>query len=108
MRNIGIYIWSILQTNPMVVRAWVVSELRTLQGDDGIIFHVRGLKFVGFVKIVYDLGDDLFNIFYIDDDGETQKIQKGVCVDRLVLVINEAVEKTDNYASDLKRLIVLC
>ena len=95
-----IYLLGILQTKPMVVMSWGISKLRGLQGDEGIIFHVQGLKFNGWVKVVYDLGEDLFNIFYLDDNDQTQKIQ--------IYTIDEAVEKTKDYESDVKRWIVLC
>ena len=106
--NMTIYLLGILQTKPMVVMSWGISKLRGLQGDEGIIFHVQGLKFNGWVKVVYDLGEDLFNIFYIDDNDQTQKIQKSISVDQLVDTIDEAVEKTKDYESDVKRWIVLC
>lgn len=106
--NMEIYLLGILQTKPMVVMSWGISKLRALQGDEGIIFHVQGLKFNGWVKVVYDLGEDLFNIFYIEDNDQTQKVQKSISVDQLVDTIDEAVEKTKDYESDVMRWIVLC
>jgi phosphopantetheine adenylyltransferase len=68
------------------------------------MFHVQGFKFNGWVKCVYDLGADLFNIFYIDNMGETQKIQKGIYFDELVDTIDREVEKVENYNQRVKEL----
>jgi len=86
-----------LSTYPSEVLSWGFNQFKILQGDTGIIFHVQGYKFNGWVKIVYDEGADLFNIFYIDNKGVTQKIQKGIYFDELVNTIDEEVEKTKNY-----------
>ena len=100
----AVYIMQILLTKPNVVMSWGVSQMRVLEGDEGVMFHVQGFKFNGWVKCVYDLGEDLFNLFYIDNEGETQKIQKGIYVDQLVDVIDEAVEKTADYNERVKEL----
>ena len=102
--KMAVYIMQILSTKPNVVMSWGVSQLRALQGDEGVMFHVQGFKFNGWVKCVYDLGEDLFNLFYIDNEGETKKIQKGIYVDQLVDVIDEAVEKTADYNERMKEL----
>ena len=99
-----LYIMRILSCKPNVVMSWGVCKFRALQGDEGVMFHVQGLKFNGWVKCVYDLGADLFNIFYIDNNGETQKIQKGIYFDELVDTIDREVEKVANYNQRVKEL----
>ena len=94
----------ILSTKPNVVMSWGVCKFKALQGDEGVMFHVQGFKFNGWVKCVYDLGADLFNIFYIDNKGETQKIQKGIYFDELVDTIDREVEKVENYNQRVKEL----
>ena len=100
----AVYIMQILSTKPNVVMSWGVCKFKALQGDEGVMFHVQGFKFNGWVKCVYDLGADLFNIFYIDNKGETQKIQKGVFFDELVDTIDREVEKVENYNQRVKEL----
>ena len=100
----AVYIMQILSTKPNVVMSWGVSQLRVLQGDEGVMFHVQGFKFNGWVKCVYDLGEDLFNLFYIDNEGETKKIQKGIYFDELVDTIDREVEKVENYNQRVKEL----
>jgi len=102
--KMAIYIMQILATKPNVVMSWGVCKFRALQGDEGVMFHVQGFKFNGWVKCVYDLGADLFNIFYIDNKGETQKIQKGIYFDELVDTIDREVEKVENYNQRVKEL----
>ena len=99
-----LYIMRILSCKPNVVMSWGVCKFRALQGDEGVMFHVQGFKFNGWVKCVYDLGADLFNIFYIDNNGETQKIQKGIYFDELVDTIDREVEKVANYNQRVKEL----
>ena len=99
-----LYIIRILSCKPNVVMSWGVCKFRALQGDEGVMFHVQGFKFNGWVKCVYDLGADLFNIFYIDNKGETQKIQKGIYFDELVDTIDREVEKVENYNQRVKEL----
>ena len=93
----ALYIMSIFSTHPYVVMSWGVCKFRALQGESGIIFHTQGYKWDGWCKVVYDEGADLFNIFYIDNKGVTQKIQKGIYFDELVRTIDEEVEKTHDY-----------
>jgi hypothetical protein len=102
--KMAVYIMQILSTKPNVVMSWGVCKFRALQGDEGVMFHVQGFKFNGWVKCVYDLGADLFNIFYIDNKGETQKIQKGIYFDELVDTIDLEVEKVANYNQRVKEL----
>ena len=102
--KMAVYIMQILSTKPNVVMSWGVCKFKALQGDEGVMFHVQGFKFNGWVKCVYDLGADLFNIFYIDNKGETQKIQKGIYFDELVDTIDREVEKAENYNQRVKEL----
>ena len=78
-----LYIMRILSYKPNVVMSWGVCKFRALQGDEGA---------------------DLFNIFYIDNKGETQKIQKGIYFDELVDTIDREVEKVENYNQRVKEL----
>ena len=102
--KMAVYIMQILSTKPSVVMSWGVTKFRALQGDEGAIFHTQGFKWNGWVKIVYDLGEDLFNLFYIDNKGVTKKIQKGIYFDEMVDTIDNEVEKTADYEQRVKEL----
>ena len=84
--------------------SWGCSNFKALPNNEGLIFHVSGFKHVGWVKVVYDEGADLFNIFYLDNDKQTQKIQKGIYFDELVDTIDREVEKVANYNQRVKEL----
>ena len=90
----------------MVMLSWGVSHFRALPNNEGLIFHVKGFKHVGWVKVVYDEGDDAFNIFYLNNDKEEVKRQECIYLDMLVSAIDEEVERTENYESDVRCSII--
>lgn len=60
-------------------------------------FHVQGFKHTGMVQIVLDEGKDLFEVHLIPDSEGEKNVIEDVYFDMLVSVIDENVEKTDNY-----------
>ena len=100
------YILSILRSQLMVMLSWGVSDFRALPNNEGLIFHVKGFKFIGWIKVVYDEGSDLFNIFYMDNDMQTQIIQQHIFFDELVRNIDLEIERTKDYENDVKRSLV--
>lgn len=100
------YILSILRSQLMVMLSWGVSDFRALPNNEGLIFHVKGFMFIGWIKVVYDEGSDLFNIFYMDNDMQTQKIQQRIFFDELVRNIDLEIERTKDYENDVKRSLV--
>lgn len=102
--KMAMYIMSIFSAQPNVVMFWGVCKFKALQGDQGIIFHVRGFKFNGWVKVVYNEGADLFDVFYLSNDGKMVKKQERVYFDELVNTIDEYVEKTPDYNQKLEKL----
>lgn len=106
MENMANYIMRILRSELMVMYSWGCSNFKALSNNEGILFHTNGFKHVGWVKVVYDEGADLFNIFYLDNDKQTQKIQKGIYLDELVKTIDNEVEKTENYDQDVRQFIM--
>ena len=108
--KMALYILSIFSEQPMVVLSWGVCKFKALQGDQGIIFHVRGFKFNGWVKVVYNEGADLFNVVFQSNEGEIIQEKKGIYLDGLVNTIDEYVEKTDDYNERIEeqyRVVVL-
>ncbi len=63
----------------------------------GLEFHVQGFKHTGMVQIVLDEGKDLFEVHLIPDSEGEKNVIEDVYFDMLVSVIDENVEKTDNY-----------
>ena len=91
------YIWSILKTQPIIVMSWGVDMDTIKPVKGGLEFHVQGFKHTGMVRIVLDEGKDLFEIHLIPDSKGERKIIEDVYFDMLVSVIDENVEKTDDY-----------
>lgn len=91
------YIWSILKTQIAAFMSWGVAPKSMKVIDGGIEFHCQGFKHTGKVQVVLDEGKDLFEIHLISESGELVKTVEDVYLDNLVSVIDENVEKTDDY-----------
>lgn len=93
--DMGKYIYSILLSQTTVLMSWgfespVVIKL-------GLRFKVNGFKHRGRVEIRYNEGADLFNISLIGEDNQVKETLEGIYVDQLVEVIDEHVERVENY-----------
>ena len=93
----AVYIRSILKTQPIIVMSWGVDMDTIKPVKGGLEFHVQGFKHTGMVQIILDEGKDLFEIHLIPDSEGERKIIEDVYFDMLVSVIDENVEKTDDY-----------
>lgn len=88
------YIMSILKTQLMVVWSWGFHKPMAV--ENGLRFNVQGFKFRGVVEVVYNEGQDLFNVSFIKANKVVKSID-GVFFDMLVDVIDGYVEKTVDY-----------
>ena len=95
--EIGKYILSILQTQPTIVASWGLdpSTLRNIKY--GIEFHVQGFKHTGMVQVTLNEGEDLFEVALISESGETKERHESIFLDNLISVVDNAVEKVENY-----------
>ena len=96
-KEIAGYILSIFRTNPFVVMSWGINPASITIVDVGVKFHVQGFIHTGFVQVVLNEGEDLFEVTLISEDGETLKTIEHIFVDNLICVIDSAVEKCENY-----------
>lgn len=101
------YIMSILRTQLMIMWSWGTSNFMALPNNEGLIFHVRGYKFNGWVKVVYNERADLFNIHYLTNKMQEVKEQQGIYFDMLVQTIDNTVEKCTNYEQRVKQQYAL-
>lgn len=92
------YILQILRSQLMVVFSWGFHRPTALPDNRGLAFKVDGFKYKGMVKVIYNVGADLFEIHL--EDG---RIEEGVYLDQLVDVIDGMVERTDNYSQSVKK-----
>ena len=91
------YIFSIFRTNPFVVMSWGINPASITIVDVGVKFHVQGFIHTGYVQVVLNEGEDLFEVTLISEEGETLKTIEHIFVDNLICVIDDAVEKCENY-----------
>ncbi len=101
------YIMSILRTQLMIMWSWGSSNFIALPNNEGLIFHVQGYKFKGWVKVIYDEGTDLFNIQYLTNKMKEVEEQRGVYFDMLVETIDSTIEKTTDYEQRVKQQYAL-
>lgn len=90
------YILQILKTNLMIVFSWGFRSPRAVK--NGLSFMVSGFKYKGEVQVIYNEGKDLFEIHL----PATSTIIQDVYVDQLVVIIDEAIEKTADYEQKIK------
>lgn len=96
-REIAGYILSIFRTNPFVVMSWGINPASIEVVDLGVKFHVQGFKHKGFVQVVLNEGEDLFEVTLISEEGETLNTIEHIFVDNLIPIIDDVVEKCENY-----------
>ena len=93
------YILSVLRTDLMVMFSWGFRNPIAIR--NGLRFHVNGFKHQGWVEVVYDEGWDLFTIRLIKGGKLVKEIEQ-VYVDMLVNIIDNAIERTADYAKDVE------
>ena len=91
------YIMNILKSQPYVMMSWGIDPKTVKTITRGLQFHVQGFKVKGTVKITYMPIHDLFRIDIQPDEDKTPIIYKEVFLDQLVSLIDEAVERTNDY-----------
>ena len=96
-REMAGYILSIFRTNPFIVMSWGINPASIEVVDLGVKFHVQGFKHKGFVQVVLNEGEDLFEVTLISEEGETVNTIEHIFVDNLISIIDDAVEKTEDY-----------
>jgi hypothetical protein len=91
------YIWTILTSQPIILMSWGV-DLKTVKTIElGLEFHVQGFKHTGLVRVTLNEGLDLFEVSLIDENDKIVNTIESVFCDNLVAVIDDAVEKCENY-----------
>ena len=90
----AMYIMRIFKSQLMIVWSWGFNSPKAIA--NGLSFKVQGFKFKGTVEVVYNEGSDLFDISFIKCSKIIDAVE-GVYIDQLVTVIDNHVEKVDNY-----------
>ena len=96
-KEIAGYILSIFRTNPFVVMSWGIDPKTVKTIELGLEFHVQGFKHTGLVRVTLNEGLDLFEVSLIDENDKIVNTIESIFVDNLICVIDDAVEKCQNY-----------
>ena len=91
------YIWAILTSQPIILMSWGIDPKTVKTIELGLEFRVDGFKHAGLVRVTLNETEDLFEVTLIDDNGTTVDTIQSVFCDNLVAVIDDAVEKCENY-----------
>lgn len=97
------YIWSILKTQITIFMSWGVNPESVKAIEKGLEFHCQGFKHTGTVRIILNEGTDLFEIHLIPDSEGEEKIIEDVFLDNLISVVDENIEKTEDYKERICR-----
>ena len=65
--------------------------------DVGVKFHVQGFLHTGYVQVVLNEGEDLFEVTLISEEGETLNKIEHIFVDNLISILDSEIEKCENY-----------
>lgn len=93
-RTVRFLLLMFIADNP-IVASWGTHALKLLQ--NGIIFSVQGHHFTGQIKILYNVGADLFEISFIQNDMVIGQ-RTGVFFDDLIECIDKKVEYITEYS----------
>ena len=91
------YIWAILTSQPIILMSWGIDPKTVRTIELGLEFHVQGFKHTGLVRVTLNEGLDLFEVSLIDENDKIVNTIESVFCDNLVAVIDDAVEKCENY-----------
>ena len=95
--EIGQYILTIFKSKLEIVASWGLDPETLRPIKYGIQFHVQGFKHTGMVQVTLNEGEDLFEVCLISESGEVVERHESIFLDNLVSVIDNAVEKTEDY-----------
>ena len=94
--EIAQYIISIFNYYLPIVWSWGFENPVAIK--DGLQFQVNGFKHQGLLRIQLNEGEDLFEVHLIDENDKEVNVIKSIYIDNLISTIDDAVEKTENYA----------
>ena len=95
------YILQILRSRIFIVMSWGFHNPVAI--ENGLRFNVQGFIHTGKVEVVYNSGLDLFEVRLLNTDGSIKEQVSDVYLDCLVNVIDNLVEKTNNYRERIKQ-----
>lgn len=98
--NMANYILRILKSRIFIILSWGFNSPIRLQ--NGLKFKVQGYIHSGWVEVLYNEGNDLFDVSILNLDGTVKRKETNVYLDCLVDVIDGMVERTADYQDRVK------
>ena len=99
--DLAVYILKVLSMRKTTLMSWGFNSLKVI--PDGLQFEVNGFIHKGTVQVVYVHGMDLFEVRLIDKENNIIKTMSEIYFDQLVEVIDNNVEKVENYEDRVKQ-----
>ena len=94
------YILRILKSRIFIILSWGFNTPVRL--EKGLKFKVEGYIHSGWVEVLYNEGNDLFDVSLLNPDGTVKKRETDVYLDCLVDTIDGMVERTPDYRDRVK------
>ena len=104
--NMANYILRILKSRIFIVLSWGFNT--PIHLENGLKFKVQGYIHSGWVEVLYNEGNDLFDVSILNPDGTIKRTETDVYLDCLVDVIDGMVERTENYKERVEQDYKLC
>ena len=98
--NMANYILRILKSRIFIILSWGFNS--PIRLENGLKFKVQGYIHSGWVAVLYNEGNDLFNVSLLNPDGTVKKRETDVYLDCLVDTIDGMVERTPDYRDRVK------
>lgn len=98
--NMANYILRILKSRIFIILSWGFNS--PIRLENGLKFKVQGYIHSGWVAVLYNEGNDLFDVSLLNPDGTVKKRETDVYLDCLVDTIDGMVERTPDYRDRVK------
>lgn len=101
------YCWAILGYNKPILMSWGVNPYSIKEIENGTSFHVKGFKHTGYVEVTIDYATDTFSVVLKSDAGEIISSHTDVYLGELVRLIDDLVEKAEDYEERIYEQILV-
>ena len=98
------YMLNRLTREKWIVFSWGINSPVAI--NNGLQFNVNGFIFTGIIQVIYNEGIDLFDLKFIKNNEALIPIPN-VYLDELIEVLDDLIEKVDNYEVKVKQEYLL-
>jgi len=98
------YILNCLTREKWIVFSWGFNSPVAI--NNGLQFNVNGFIFTGIIQVIYNEETDLFDLKFIKRNEALIPIPN-VSINELIKVLDDLIEKVDNYEEKVKQEYLL-